>query len=164
MNIAYATGFMKSGKMEKQVLLAAGVRSNGIDDLVNRINDWLQETTTQTSSSSSTAQQQDKEEEQQPMVFDTNAIFNPEKAWEHFLYQRIKKTNCASWESSYNRFANNEHSQTIPMSPTNGRPIQVNTVLGHIFTGMLSSRPIPFIQQLAAIRRPPNKTEWDTLC
>lgn len=156
---------MKSEKLEKDALVAIGVRSIGIDDLVVAINEWLVETT-ETSSSPivgvKDSSSNGDDESSQKMVFHSDP-FQPAEAWAHFVYRQQKKTGMASWESSYDRFMEGgEHPQTIAMSPVNGRPIQVNTVLNHVFQGALSGRSIDF-QRIATISTPPTQNEWDAL-
>ena len=48
------------------------------------------------------------------------------------------------------------------MSPLSGRPIQVNTVVGHIFDGVLSGRAVN-LNYLSTLTSPPTKSQWDEL-
>ncbi len=48
------------------------------------------------------------------------------------------------------------------MSPTNGRPIQVATVVGHIFDGLVSGRPLNFTR-IDSLVTFPNESEWNIL-
>lgn len=157
LSIAYAAASLKNGKMEKQSLLAAGVRSGEIDDLVLTINEWIIAQNTSTES----VHLEESSGSGSPMIIPSEP-FKPEKAWDHFSYRPQKKTGLAVWESSYDRFTAGDHPQTIAMSPLSGRPIQVNTVIGHIFDGMLSGRAVD-LSRLSTLSKPPNKYEWDTL-
>eukprot|EP00978_Attheya_sp_CCMP212_P029560 scaffold105351_cov55-Attheya_sp.AAC.2 len=155
LSVAYAAASIKDGRMEKESLLAAGVRSGGIDDLVSAINEWInlhKETVDSVEESSKSG----------CAMIIPNESFKPKEAWEYFAYKPQKKTGLAAWESSYDRFTAGEHPQTIAMTPLSGRPIQVNTVIGHIFDGMLSGRAVD-LSRLSTLSTPPTKTEWDTL-
>eukprot|EP00547_Thalassionema_nitzschioides_P012746 CAMPEP_0194262828 /NCGR_PEP_ID=MMETSP0158-20130606/46739_1 /TAXON_ID=33649 /ORGANISM="Thalassionema nitzschioides, Strain L26-B" /LENGTH=1147 /DNA_ID=CAMNT_0039002989 /DNA_START=125 /DNA_END=3566 /DNA_ORIENTATION=- len=166
LSVAYAAASLKNTKMEKEALLAVGVRSSGIDDLVVAINQWIteyqSETTTTTTMEEDSSNKPESRGACAKMIIPKEP-FEPKQAWEHFVYKKIKKYGLASWESSYNRFTyQGEHPQTIAMSPLNGRPITVSTVIGHIFEGVLSGRPID-LSRLATLSTPPTKSEWDTL-
>ena len=78
------------------------------------------------------------------------------------VYKPNKKTGKATWELSYDRFNSGEHPQTIAMTQTSGKPIQVATVVGHLLEGLVQGRPIDF-QRLATSEPPPTKSEWDEL-
>jgi len=154
LSVAYATASSGVTEIEKSVLIAAGVRSGGIDSLVETLNEWKRETTPK-------ASDQAGKDDLSVMTF-TEATCTPRQCWEHFIYRPQKKTGLASWESSYQRFTNGEHPQTIAMSPINGRPIQVNTVIGHIFEGLLSGQPVD-LRRLSTLGVPPTKAQWDIL-
>lgn len=151
LNVAYTASSMKT-HIVSEALLSIGVRSAGADALVSAINDWIDEHV--------------GPQFQSQLVNGTcdmilpDGLFTPEKAWEYFVYKPVKKTGGAAWESSYNRFNSGEHVQSIAMNPENGRPIQVATVLGHIFDGLLSGRSVN-LKQLGAVIPPPQKSEWD---
>lgn len=153
LSVAYATASSRVAKIEKSVLLAAGVRSGGIDSLVETLNEWMRETMPKTLDQN--------KDDSSAMTF-SEGIYRPKQCWKHFTYRPQKKTGLASWESSYQRFTNGEHPQTIAMSPINGRPIQVNTVIGHIFEGLLSGRPVN-LRRLSTVGVPPTKAQWDKL-
>jgi len=140
-------------------LLAAGVRSGGIDVLVITINDWIDENKGDLATKPEPGA--DSNGESSIMLLPDTA-FQPEKPWEFFVYRPQKKTGLASWESSYNRFTAGEHPQTIAISPISGRPIQVNTVIGHIFDGILSGLKVD-LRRLSTLSTPPTKSHWDAL-
>lgn len=62
-------------------------------------------------------------------------------------------------ESSYERFLKGESAQAIAMSPANGRPIQVLTVIGHIQDAFILGRPVD-LHRLASFTQLPSKSEW----
>jgi hypothetical protein len=165
LSVAYAAASIKGGKMEKQSLLSVGVRLNGIDDLVQTINEWIEEThstTTSTTHEKTNPSQNQTTNHCPPMMILPDTAFQPTKAWDFATYKPNKKTGLAAWESSYNRFSRGEHPQTIAMSPENGRPIQVNTVIGHIMDALLCGRPVN-LKYLSTIFPTPNQSEWDQL-
>jgi hypothetical protein len=150
--IAYAVSSMQPGaKIEKSALISAGVRSREIDTLVQDLHGWVDKAQPALASSTSGA----------VMSFD-DAPFTPTKAWEYSTYKPMKKTGLASWESSYQRFLAGDHPQTIAMSPANGRPIQVATVVSHILQGLELGRPVP-LKRLAAVLPAPTEEEWNLL-
>ena len=153
LNIAYTAATMTRGYVERDALIAAGVRSGGIDGLVGTINAWIKETRDQTTDES-------RDEQDVKMILDDNIL--PGKMWKYFTYRPNKKTGKASWESSFERFNAGEHPQTIAMTPTNGRPIQVATVVGHIIEGVTAGRPTN-MRKVAAVSPPPLKSEWQRL-
>jgi len=93
LSVAYAAASLKNGQMEKEALLAVGVRSGGIDNLVIAINEWInafrEPVDTVESSNTGCA-----------MII-PGEPFKPKKAWDYFVFRRQKKTGLASWESSY---------------------------------------------------------------
>jgi len=158
-SVAYAAATPKTEKIEREALLGLGLRSGGIDSLVFTINDWLG-----TTRAKSKAEQQDDDQltgNSSPMILSSEP-FKPAKRWEHFNYRPQKKTGLASWESSYYRFTAGEHAQTIAMSPINGRPIQVGTVVNHVLEGMLAGRPVD-LKRLSTVSTPPTKSQWNEL-
>ena len=158
--IAYATASLPPGaKIDRAALVGAGVRSRGIDELVISLNEWTEETAKAKNVDGSEG---GTESTSAPMVFPSDEPYTPPSPWQHAVYKVIKKTGLASWESSYNRFLDGESPMTIAMSPANGRPIQVNTVVKHIQDGLLHGRPVP-LKKLAAVVPPPNKEEWNEL-
>ena len=154
LNIAYTAATMTRGFVERDALIAAGLRSGGIDVLVETINTWIRETRDDQTN-------QDGDTKDAKMILpDRN--FNPKKMWQHFTYRPNKKTGKASWESSFERFNSGEHPQTIAMTPTNGRPIQVATVVGHILDGITAGRSTN-LSKVAVVNPPPLKSEWQKL-
>ena len=80
----------------------------------------------------------------------------------HPVYKPQKKTGKATWEVSYDRFVNGEHPQTIAMTQTSGKPIQVATVVGHLLQALEQGRAID-IHRLSTSDTPPTKNEWEEL-
>lgn len=78
------------------------------------------------------------------------------------VYKPQKKTGKATWEVSYDRFVNGEHPQTIAMTQTSGKPIQVATVVGHLLQALEQGRAVD-IHRLATSDTPPTKNEWEEL-
>lgn len=153
-SLAYSASSLKPGmKMEKEALVMAGVRTRGLDALVNAIGEWVDDVQPKVNEESATVCS--------PMVFDTE-VFKPQSSWEYAVYKPMKKTGMASWESSHQRFMNGEHPQTIAISPANGRPIQINTVVGHILDGLTHGRAVS-LRRLAEVSTPPNKEQWEEL-
>ena len=155
LKVSYTAASLRRGRIEREALLAVGVRSGGIDALQSLISDWLDETLEPDNNYSNQSDGGNK------MII-PDEIFQPPKAWEHFEYKPNKKTGLASWESSYNRFTEGEHPQAISMSPVNGRPIQVATVIGHIFDGLLSGLPVN-LKRISTLMTFPNEMEWNLL-
>jgi hypothetical protein len=153
LNVAYTASSMKQ-HMVPEALVAIGVRSAGIHDLVRAINEWIDEHTDAPIELNYSC-----DDSSYPMIIPEQA-FSPKSAWEYFIYKPVKKTGKAAWESSYDRFTAGEPIQAIAMNPSNGRPIQVATVMGHIFDGLLSGRPVN-LKSLAKVVSPPNKIEWE---
>jgi hypothetical protein len=153
--MAYTIASMKPGLMaERDALISAGVRTRELDSLVVALNEWVSEV--QPGSGDTETSGNDA-----PMMF-PEAPFAPKKAWEYAVYKPIKKYGIAVWESSHQRFLDGEHPQAIAMSPANGRPIQMNTVVGHILDGLAQGRPVP-LSRLAQFLPAPTKSEWEHL-
>jgi len=162
--IAYTVASMGVGvRVNKDALFAAGVRSGGLDALVTTLVEWMDEKNKKNevegSGNNKTASGTGKVT--RPMSFQTHT-FKPSKSWEYAVYKPNKKTGLATWESSYNRFLAGEHAQTIAMTPANGRPIQVGTVVGHILDGLTHGREVD-LKRLSSESTPPNEEEWDKL-
>lgn len=155
LSIAYAIASMKPGfKAEPSALIAAGVRTRELDSLVETLNQWVEEA--QPASDNDAESNDDAK-----MVFPAGVPVTPQK-WEFAVYKPIKKTGKASWESSHERFLNGEHPQTIAINPTNGKPIQMATVVSHVLDGLVQGRPVP-LDRLAQFLPPPTKSEWEQL-
>ena len=87
---------MKNQKIEKDSLIAIGLRSRNIEDLLVTINDWIEETKAPESF--------EPKNDSSDSVMSLPENFQPKSAWEFFSYKPNKKTGMATWESSYNRF------------------------------------------------------------
>jgi RecQ family ATP-dependent DNA helicase len=160
LRIAYTAASMKPGvKVDKEALVAAGVRSREIDSLVIRLSEWVDEVqpAVQTSDVSGGAQ-----DGAGAMVFD-DTPFQPKQQWEYAVYKSQKKTGLATWESSHQRFLQGEHPASIAMAPANGRPIQIGTVMLHILQGLELGRETPLKKLAQLSTAPPNSVEWDEL-
>jgi superfamily II DNA helicase RecQ len=154
--IAYATASLPRGmKIEKSDLVAAGARTRELDSLVNVLNDWNDRFRPAAETYA------DTEGNACPMVIPTTVVQPPTK-WAYAVYKVVKKTGLASWESSYLRFMQGESPQAIAMSPINGRPIQVATVVAHVFEGLLHGREVD-LMKLSKISTPPNRNQWGEL-
>ena len=157
--IAYATASLRSGtKMDKDALVAAGVRSNGIDELTEVLGEWLNATKPLALCGSDKADG----DENAPMYFEPGKQFKPANPWEFAVYKPNKKTGKAVWELSYDRFVEGTHPQTIAMTQKSGRPIQAATVVGHLLDALTQGRSVD-LDRLASVEPPPKKSEWDEL-
>jgi len=155
--IAYATASLRAGsRMDKDALVAAGVRSNGIDELTTVLGEW---------SDQSLKESQNGAEDSvgdSPMHFTPGQPFQPSNSWRFSVYKPNKKTGKASWEFSYDQFVKGKHPQTIAMTQKSGRPIQVATVIGHILEGLAQGRAVD-LHKLSAAEPAPTKNEWEEL-
>ena len=149
--IAYATATCES-KMNKEALISAGVRSNGIDELTAVLSGWVDENANSTVKSEPT---------DSPMTF-SNAPVKASKPWRYAVYKPNRKTGKAVWEVSYDQFVNGTHPQTIAMTQASGRPIQVATVVGHLLDALEHGRSVD-LGRLASSSPPPTQVEWGQL-
>ena len=70
--IAYATASLRAGgRMDKDALVAAGVRSNGIDELITVLSEWADETLKEMDNGANGL------EEDSPMCFVPGQLFRP---------------------------------------------------------------------------------------
>jgi RecQ family ATP-dependent DNA helicase len=153
-SIAYTVATLQ-GKVEKDALVAVGVRSRELESLVQSIHQWQDDV--QIVSSSSV---KDTTIMSQMVLPD---MFTPPRAWEHAIYKPLKKTGIASWESSHTRFVSGEHPQAIAMSPISGNPVTVATVINHIMEGLVQGRSTP-LKRLAFLTNPlPRSDVYDRL-
>jgi hypothetical protein len=154
-SIAYAVASMR-GKVEREALVAVGVRSRELDSLLLSLHQWADEVqpvvASPTTSSDGTSSM---------MVLPE--MFTPAHAWEHAVYRPNKKTGLASWESSHNRFAAGEHPQAITMSPESGKPITVSTVTNHIMEGLVMGRSTPLKRLASLVGPPPTEDVYNRL-
>jgi len=156
-SLAYTAATMPKGlKMEQSSLVAAGVRSRGLAALCKVVNDWLDKYRQGNRTEDDAVLSDDR------MVLEPGKPFKPGAPWEFAVYKPQKKTGLASWESSYNRFAEGESTQAISLSPINGRPIQVGTVCGHICQALLHGKQVDLFR-LAESFPPPTSSEWEQL-
>jgi hypothetical protein len=154
-SIAYTTATMLPGmKIDSPSLVAAGVRTRELDSLTDALGQWVDEV--------QPAVAGDAESNDQNNARMRLAQINPSDGWEHAVYKPAKKTGLATWESSYNRFAEGESPPTIAMSPASGKPIQVATVVGHVLDAVTHGRAVD-TERLATFLPPPSKGEWEQL-
>lgn len=155
-SIAYAVATMH-GRVEKEALLAVGVRSKELDSLLLSLHQWTDEVQpaaiSPTNASAGTSRIN--------MVLPE--LFTPKRPWEHAIYKPNKKMGLAYWESSHNRFLAGEHPQAIAMSPEDGKPIQVATVIGHILEGLVMGRPTPLKRLASVVGSPPTQDIYNRL-
>jgi len=152
--IAYTTATLPAGvKMEAASLTAVGVRSRELDSLVSILSDWVGEA--QPGGVGSETEGAGR------MLLGSNDLCDT-VPWKYAVYKPQKKTGLATWESSYIRFEQGESPQAIAMNPANGRPIQVNTVVGHIRDAILHGRNVD-LGRLVGFMSPPNEREWKQL-
>lgn len=152
--IAYATASLRAGgRMDKDALVAAGVRSNGIDELTTVLGEWADDTLKESDNGA------DGSEEDSPMCFVPGQLFRPDNSWRFSVYKPNKKTGVAVWEVSYDQFVNGTHPQTIAMTQKSGKPIQVATVVGHILEALVQGRAVD-LHRLSSSEPPPTKNEW----
>lgn len=157
--IAYAAASLRAGtRMDEDALVAAGVRSNGIDELTATLADWAK---TWKEDEESGANDGDGGVGDSPMSFAPGA-FCPSNSWAYAVYKPNKKTGKANWELSYDRFVKGENPQTIAMTQKSGKPIQVATVVGHILEAIVQGRAVD-LGRLASVEPPPIRSEWEEM-
>jgi len=150
--VAYAVASLRAGtRMDRDALVAAGVRSNGIDELGTVLAGWAAE---------GKESGNEGEEDDAPMQFPTTP-FQPSNSWRFSVYKPNKKTGKAVWEVSYDKFIDGVHPQTIAMTRS-GKPIQVATVVGHILDALAQGRAVD-LARLAAVEPPPTRSQWEEL-
>ena len=154
--VAYAAASLRDGsRMDKDALVAAGVRSNGIEELSTVLGEWAEEAKQESRGG-------DDNEGDLPMTFAAGGHFQPANSWRFSVYKPAKKTGKASWEPSYDRFTDGEHPQAIAMTQKSGKPIQAATVVGHILEGLVQGRAVD-LARLASADPPPTKGQWEKL-
>lgn len=139
--------------LNKDIVMAAGVRTNTVDELVESLMRWLERTKPmQLANTDNVANARDMELGMMKGV-----------SWEFALYKPQKKTGKATWENSYDRFQAGENPLAIAMVPGGTKqPIQVQTVVGHILEATVFGREVD-LQRLAEFTKPPNEKEWEEL-
>jgi hypothetical protein len=155
-SIAYATATLAPGmKLDKDSIVAAGVRNREVDSLVGTLATWVDEA--QPTRSSTEVDQIDA----LMILGETHSM--GATPWPHAVYKPVKKTGVAVWEASYIRFMAGESPLTIAMSPEAGKkPIQVKTVVGHLLDAIVFGRNVD-LRRLSAFMKPPTKREWEAL-
>ena len=153
--IAYATASLRAGtRMDKEALAAARVCINGIDELTVVLGKWTEEHIKVSEDGSS------GNKDNAPMVVTPVKPFQAANSWRFTVYKANKKTGTASWELSYDHFAaKGKPRQTIAMTQSSGKPIQLATVLGHIYDGLVQCRLVD-LHRLSLADPPPTKGEW----
>ncbi len=122
--IAYTAASLRAGThTDKEALIAAGVRSNGIDELTSVLNEWAEEAH---KDSQDGAEKSEGNAVCVNMFFEPGQTYRPGNSWRFASYKPNKKTGKAAWEVSYDRFVKGEHPQTIAMTQAGGKPIQVS--------------------------------------
>jgi hypothetical protein len=154
--IAYATATLAPGrKLDKDAIVDAGVRSREVDSLVGTLASWLDEA--QPTQSRTEVDQIDA----LMILGETHSM--GATSWQHAVYKPVKKRGVTAWEASYIRFMEGHSPLTIAMPPEDGKkPIQVNTVVGHLLDAIVFGRNVD-LHRLSAFLRPPTKSEWEAL-
>jgi RecQ family ATP-dependent DNA helicase len=149
--IAYTAATMQQGgKLSADALEAVGVRSREIGALVHRLGAWVDEVQPARSSSTSGVSTM--------ILLETSES----KGWQHAVYKPQKKTGMMTWEQSYVRFVKGESPQAIAMTQASGRPIQANTVVGHLLDAITYGRKVD-LRRLVEFVPAPTQDEWDQL-
>ena len=146
--IAYITASFRAGThTSKDALIAAGVRSNGIDELTSVLNEWVDEAH---KDSQNGANESEGNAACVNMFFKPGQTYQPGNSWRFALYKPNKKTGKAAWEVSYDRFVKGEHPQTIAMTQAGGKPIQVSlmTAAVSICRFIILNRHLPIAVRL----------------
>ena len=155
-SIAYAAASLRTGSLDKDALVAAGVRSNGIDELTTALKQWADEYREETADGGNDAAGDSL------MQFDPSQPFQPNNSWRFSVYKPNKKTGKATWETSYDRFLKGDNPQTIAMTQASGKPIQPATVVGHILEALVQGRRVD-LHRLSSVDPPPTQREWEEL-
>ena len=159
--LSYTIATMPTGmKMEESALVAAGVRTREMASLCRIVSNWVEKYQSLPKESDSSTENAHSGIDKMQLV--PGKLVKGTVAWEFAVYKPVKKTGLASWESSYNRFVDGESPQTIALSPANGRPIQVQTVCGHIVQALLYGKPLD-LHRLAQFLPPPTSSEWEMM-
>ncbi len=155
LSIAYATASLRAGsRIDKEAIVAAGVRSKGIAELIIVLNEWAE--------AHNGSDQKDVNADCDRMLLKPGESFRPSNSWRFASYKPNKKTGRAAWELSYDRFVRGEHPQTIAMTQAGGKPVQVATVVGHVLDALTYGRAVD-LHRLSASESPPSKSEWEEL-
>jgi hypothetical protein len=157
-SVAYITATLPIHvKVEQDALVATGLRIGNIQTLIEILDQWRAETFTVTENN-------DDKEDNTPIPLPDDP-FQPSKPWQWSEYKPNKKTGLSVWEISYNRFMAGENPQTIAMTQTSGRPIQVATVASHLLTALTNGKSVP-LRRVAEVLELPTIADWNmlTLC
>lgn len=149
--IAYATASCRT-RMDKEALIDAGVRSNGVDELTTALGEWADEVSKESVG---------KNNDDLPMSF-LPGPFQPSNPWRFATYKPNKKTGKAAWELSYDMFVKGTHPQAIAMTQKSGKPIQIATVVGHILEALVQGRSVD-LSRLAFAEPAPTRQQWQEL-
>jgi hypothetical protein len=153
--VAYVTASLLPGcHVEEAALVAVGVRSRNLNDLVYLLNAWA-ERCHQTKAS------RDEVTEDLPMAFPRGLIKPPK--WQFATMKVAKKTGEPSWMSTYLHFVKDKDTlQEIAMSKLKTSPVQVSTVVGHMQQALVLGFPID-LSRLLHNSNAPTKQEWEQL-
>ena len=153
-SLAYSVASLPhQATLNRDMILAAGVRTITVDDLVASCVQWREKTKpTQLAAANNAASTK---------TMELGTIQG--KTWEFAVYKPQKKTGKATWENSYDRFYAGENPLAIAMAPGEGKkPIQVQTVMGHILESCVFGREVD-LDRMAEFTPPPNEKEWEEL-
>ncbi len=138
--------------LNRDMVLAAGVRTITVDDLVASCLRWREKSQLAQPSEGTVGNTKS-------MVLRTIQC----KRWEFAVYKPQKKTGKATWENYFDRFYAGENPLAIAMAPGDGKkPIQVQTVVAHILEGCSFGREVD-LERLAEFMPPPNEKQWEEL-
>jgi len=89
-------------------------------------------------------------------------MFTPARKWEHAVVKVKRGGKPSPWEVSLRRFQQGEHIEAIAASQESGKPIQPQTVCGHLFEALLNGNGVD-LQRLAEVSAPPPRSQWERL-
>jgi hypothetical protein len=156
LSATYAVATLPTGvKINKSDLLTVGARTRELDSLVDIVNQWIDQNSPFQSVAGGCQSDQTKDVQ---MTFPPGLTEG--RKWPFAVYKPQKKTGKATWESSYDRFVRGESPEAIAMSPENGRPIQISTIISHVQYAFLLGKPVDLHRLSHLPSKPPDKREW----
>eukprot|EP00980_Cylindrotheca_fusiformis_P003510 scaffold781_cov132-Cylindrotheca_fusiformis.AAC.29 len=153
--VAYVIASLLPGsQVEEAALVAVGVRSRSVNDLIYLLNAWVER-------SHQNSHIAGQEEAELPMVFPSGLIKPPK--WKFAVLKLGKKNKEPSWMQSYTYFAKGKDTvQEIAMSKLKTSPVQVQTVVGHLQQALELGYPMD-LSRLLQNTNAPTKLEWEQL-
>jgi len=162
-HLAMRIAYSKAKSIE--ALRESGIRINDIEELADLISSHLKASNDMESARDSEADEGNEHEDVMDLFF-IEEVFTTKKSWKHAVYKAGRGGAMPKWEQSYERFKKGEHIEAIAMNQENGKPVQAQTIVGHILEALMHANKtvnLKLLVEYVGEKCLPNQKEWEAM-